>query len=269
MFCIYMLLLLSGQICLFFMESVVGERPNITLRPPTGEVIEGQNFTITCHSQYTGGHFHLEFNGVNLTTLSYPNSFSVASANSSNSGNYSCVYVSTSSTGHHNISRSDMVIVKVTVKSEFPWVLIVAGSAGGAVFLLLLILLSVCLTCKCRTHSESVARSTYHSQPLDREDLESEPDYVDTPSEGSGTNYLNVEMQGFGKGCTSADAPSEDSNASYVNVEIPEEEESECEDDYVNTETMQTGNAPVGYGDSDSEPDYENSAYVNGDSEVN
>ncbi|KAJ8370105.1 hypothetical protein SKAU_G00101330 [Synaphobranchus kaupii] len=212
-----MLLLLSGHLCLFFMEFVVGGPlgPRITLRPPTG--------------------------------------------------NYSCVYVTTGPIGNHTISRSDVVIVNVTVKFESIWVLIVAGSAGGAVFLLL-ILLCVCLTYKSRTHTKVgksrptlVTFSTYHRRPVQGEDLDLEPDYEDMSSEGSGSGYINVEIPDVWKGCNDGDTPSEDGNASYINVEIPEEKESVYgEEDYVNTETMEMYNAPVCDIDSDSEPDYEN-----------
>ncbi|KAJ8257242.1 hypothetical protein GJAV_G00183490 [Gymnothorax javanicus] len=267
--CVYVLLLLSGLISLFFMDFVVGGslEPNITIRPRTGEVIEGQNFTITCHTQNPNGTFHLEFNGSNITSpqsaLNSSTSFLIEAADSSHSGNYSCVHVITSHHGDLNVSRSGMVTVNVTAPGkklifEFFWMLVAVGSAGGAV-LLLLIVLCVCLSCKSKSTTEAVLLSTYRSQAADREEVDSEPNYMDTPSAGSRASYINVETEGFGKGCNGIDTPSEGSEENYLNVDYHDEQESGSDEDYVNTETLDKSKSPVWYGDnSESEADYEN-----------
>ncbi|KAJ8377450.1 hypothetical protein AAFF_G00260080 [Aldrovandia affinis] len=128
-----------------------------------------------------------------------------------------------------------------SVTAESILVPVVTGSVGGAVFLFLL-LLCICLTCKSRSHTDADTLRTYCSQPVEvGEGLDSEPDYMDTPSEASRASYTNVEMPGLGEECGYNDGsiPSENSSAIYSNVEIPEDEENECDEgDYVNMETL-------------------------------
>ncbi|KAJ8265934.1 hypothetical protein COCON_G00150330 [Conger conger] len=264
MSCVSMLLLLSGHIFLVFMESVVGGPlgPNITLSPRR-ELTQGENFNITCHIQHPGETVVLEFNDSSINGSSHHSQNDsitfMFQAGPSNSGKYSCVYQTTGPSGNYNISKSEVVIVNVKVESVL--VLIVAALAGGAVFLLLLILLCVCLARKSKAHTEA-AVLTYQSQPVDREDLDSEPDYME-PSEGSSSaSYVNIETHDLREGCKDLDTQLEWNKAIYVDTGTPEEEESEDEEDYVNTETVWKCSAPAG--DSDSEPDYENSACLSG-----
>ncbi|KAG9340327.1 hypothetical protein JZ751_021779 [Albula glossodonta] len=262
MSCTSMLLLLSGQLCLFYMGCLAADprSPGISLDPNISVVTLGQNITITCNTLSLNGSVYVELNGERIApdqqVVGEPIKFQFI-VNSSHEGNYSCVLNATGS-----LFKSGVVIVKVDgeEKPVSHLVPIAAGSAGGAVVLLLSIL-GICVACKGKTRDDTVVLRTFQCQNVEPgEYLESEPDYMDTPSLCSGASYINVEVPGSGVVGSNGRPPSEESNASYVNVEIPVEEESEDDEgDYVNADTLATSG---GDDDDDSESDYENSAYL-------
>ncbi|XP_018615638.1 uncharacterized protein LOC108939029 isoform X2 [Scleropages formosus] len=116
------------------------------------------------------------------------------------------------------------------IKNETSYLYIVYGLVGVGVFGVCLFLF---LAWKTKKSKESVILMKYDDQPT--QDLDSEPDYVNQMEE-SGHDYCSVDLH-----AADEDSASED-------------------DDYVNTNTMIACEAY--HSDSDSEPDYENSAYL-------
>ncbi|XP_066566094.1 uncharacterized protein LOC136753688 isoform X1 [Amia ocellicauda] len=194
------------------------------------EVTWGYSFNIRYSKdpQHPDGNYCLKLvhpNGISEIQILKDTSstFFFPSANYSHHGNYSCLY---------NITLFDRTFTEREPIFNF----IIAGSAGGTVFLVLLGTV-ICLICKKKSTSrrDPVQLTTYASRQ--NEDSDSEPDYVNQSQPGSwqaAPDYCNVNF-------------------------VPEEVE---EDNYIDTEMMTIPNVSRQVGDSDSEQDYVNSEFL-------